>query len=150
MSDIYLSYAEEDRERVQLLAEALREHGWSVFWKREIPSGRTHDELSEDELKTARSVIIVWSKQAIKSELIKAEANTALQREVPIHLILFDKVSLPPEWGAIRAADLSGWDGTADSPDLNKFMEDISANTWSEVCTSRGERIFWESGSGYK
>ncbi len=36
MSDIFLSYASEDRERVRPLVEWLEEHGWSVSWDRKL------------------------------------------------------------------------------------------------------------------
>jgi len=49
MSDIFLSYASEDRERVRPLAEALSRQGWDVWWDRDIPPGQTwrNSSLSE-------------------------------------------------------------------------------------------------------
>ena len=41
MSDIFLSYASEDRERVRPVAEALGRQGWEVWWDRDIPPGQT-------------------------------------------------------------------------------------------------------------
>ena len=41
MSDIFLSYASDDRSRARSLAEALEAQGWSVWWDRIIPAGRT-------------------------------------------------------------------------------------------------------------
>jgi hypothetical protein len=34
MSDIFISYASEDRSKAEPLAKALEEQGWSVFWDR--------------------------------------------------------------------------------------------------------------------
>jgi hypothetical protein len=36
VSDIFISYASEDRSRVRPLADALSGHGWSVWWDRQI------------------------------------------------------------------------------------------------------------------
>ena len=39
MSDIFISYASEDRDRVKSLARALEQEGWSVWWDRAHPHG---------------------------------------------------------------------------------------------------------------
>jgi len=40
MSDIFLSYASEDRDRVEPLAKALEDKGWPAWWDRRIPAGK--------------------------------------------------------------------------------------------------------------
>jgi TIR domain len=60
MTDIFLSYASEDRERAGKLATALEGRGWSVWWDRNIIAGATFDEVIEHELETAKSVIVLW------------------------------------------------------------------------------------------
>ena len=47
MSDIFISYASQDRQKAQLLAGVLEAQGWSVFWDRTIPPGKTFDEFIE-------------------------------------------------------------------------------------------------------
>lgn len=39
MTDIFLSYASEDRERVRPIVNYLREAGWSVWWDRSVIPG---------------------------------------------------------------------------------------------------------------
>ena len=43
MSDIFISYASADRDRARLLADALAQKGWSVWWDRTIPPGKEFD-----------------------------------------------------------------------------------------------------------
>jgi hypothetical protein len=48
MSDIFMSYASEDRPRGEEFARALEGQGWSVFWDRAIPIGRDGAKRSEE------------------------------------------------------------------------------------------------------
>ena len=62
MSDVFVSYAKEDRERAKVLAEALASTGWSVFWDREIPGGMTWRQFIREKLDNTRCLLIAWSK----------------------------------------------------------------------------------------
>ena len=67
MSDIFVSYASEDRSRAQMLTQRLEGRGWSVFWDQTIPFGKTWRQTIEKELINARCVIVLWSKSSIDS-----------------------------------------------------------------------------------
>ena len=82
MADIFISYAKKDREKVEPIANALTKQGWSVFWDRTIPGGKTWDEVIEEELDAARCVVVVWSKISIKSRWVRAEAEEGLHRNI--------------------------------------------------------------------
>jgi xanthine dehydrogenase iron-sulfur cluster and FAD-binding subunit A len=41
MSDIFIRYARGDEPRAEMLAKALEWRGWSIFWDRTIPTGKT-------------------------------------------------------------------------------------------------------------
>ena len=57
MNDIFISYARKDRDRVQPLADALEQRGWSVWWDPEISPGKEFDDAIDDELQAAASVL---------------------------------------------------------------------------------------------
>jgi hypothetical protein len=58
MTDVFISYANEDRERAGRLANALESCGWSVWWDRKIIAGQAFDEAIERELETAKCVVV--------------------------------------------------------------------------------------------
>jgi hypothetical protein len=56
MSDIFISYAREDRDKAKALAELCQQQDWSVWWDRRIPPGRSFDEVIEEALGAAKCV----------------------------------------------------------------------------------------------
>lgn len=68
MSDIFISYAHEDRERAKNMAAALEARGWSVWWDRKIITGQTYDQVIENELDAAKAVVVLWSQHSVGSE----------------------------------------------------------------------------------
>ena len=79
MTDIFLSYASEDRDRVVPLVDALREEGWSVWWDRELHAGPRFDQVIEEAIDAASCIVVVWSKHAIISDWVRTEANEGLE-----------------------------------------------------------------------
>jgi hypothetical protein len=111
MTDVFISYASEDRERARKLGSALEECGWSVWWDRKIIVGQAFDQVIEHELETAKCVVVLWSKDSIFSEWVKNEAAVAAERGVLVP-VLIDNIKLPLEFRRKQTANLVGWDGT--------------------------------------
>ena len=108
MAEIFISYARADRPRAERLAQALERAGWSVWWDREIPPGRSFDEVIEEALSLARCVIVLWSDASIRSEWVKTEASEAAQRRILVP-ILADDARIPLEFRRIQAAVIGDW-----------------------------------------
>lgn len=105
MSDIFLSYASQDRERVKPIVEALALQGWSVWWDRKIRPGKTFDQSIEEALDAAYCVMVVWSQHSVTSEWVRNEAYDGLQRRVLVP-VLIDDVKIPLGFRRIQAARL--------------------------------------------
>jgi serine/threonine-protein kinase len=108
MSDIFLSYASEDRERVIPLVEKLESEGFSVWWDRRIGVGATFDIEIERELDAAACVIVVWSEHSIRKEWVRDEATEGQERGILVP-VLFDAIRPPLGTRRLQTADLVGW-----------------------------------------
>jgi hypothetical protein len=80
VTDVFISYASEDRDRAAELASALGAFGCSVWWDRKIITGQAFDHAIERELETAKSVVVLWSRHSIESEWVRNEAAVASER----------------------------------------------------------------------
>jgi len=68
MSDIFISYAREDREKAKALAVIFEAQGWSVWWDRNIPAGKSFDSIIEAEIEAAKCIVVLWSANSATSD----------------------------------------------------------------------------------
>jgi formylglycine-generating enzyme required for sulfatase activity len=110
MSDIFISYASDDRPRAAAIAKALESEGWSVWWDRNIPAGARFSDIIQEELARARCVVVLWSAASIKKDWVIDEASEGRDRKVLVP-VLAEPVRPPLGFRQIQAADLSSWQG---------------------------------------
>jgi len=125
MHEVFLSYAREDRERAEVFATALAKCGVSVWWDRKILPGKSFDAVIEATLKQVQAAIVLWSRDSVQSRWVKEEASRALQREILIP-VLVDDVELPLGFSMVQTADLRGWSGALDDPELAGLLESLA------------------------
>lgn len=124
MTDVFLSYSREDRERLIPLVEFLETSGFSVFWDRDIRPSSTWRSVIDAELGKARCVVVAWSKQSVKSEWVLEEAESAKadRRLLPV---LLDRVDAPLGFRAVQAVDLTWWSRNGESITLQALVDAI-------------------------
>ena len=126
MSDVFISYARNDRDKAKALAEVLADQGWSVWWDRTIPPGKPFDEVIEHALDTAKCVIVLWSKSSIASSWVKNESAEAMRRNILVPVLIED-VRIPLEFRRLQAADLRGWQPGETHPELEQLFDSVRA-----------------------
>ncbi len=126
MADIFLSYANEDRETARAVAGLLESAGCTVWWDRRIPAGRTWRSMIEEALHDMRCMVVLWSTHSVDSDWVKEEAEEAraLGKLIPV---LIENVKPPVGFRSIQAADLTDWDGSNDSIGARQLIADLQS-----------------------
>ena len=128
MSDIFISYARSTADQAQAVAEALRGLGYGVWRDDELPAHRSYAEVIEERLQAAKVVVVIWSAEAVKSEWVQSEADTARTDRKLVQLTV-DGSKLPRPFDRIQCADMAGWTG------------DLDAHGWKKVAASVAELV---------
>lgn len=123
--DIFISYAREDEAWVRPLAAELARCGWSVFWDRRVPAGKSWRSYIGAALEKARCVVVVWSEHSVRSDFVLQEADEAKDRGILVP-VLCQMVRPPFGFREMHAADLSTWQQSEQSEQLEIFLSDLA------------------------
>jgi tetratricopeptide (TPR) repeat protein len=112
-TQVFLSYAREDFDTAQALAEALVADGHRVWWDRRLGGGMDFAAEIERQLAAARVAVVLWSGLSVQSGFVRDESTRAREagKLLPVRI---DEVVLPLGFGTLHTLDLIGWDGDAD------------------------------------
>ncbi|MDJ0739180.1 MAG: toll/interleukin-1 receptor domain-containing protein [Gammaproteobacteria bacterium] len=125
MSQVFISYASSDRETARSLAALLEQQGWSVWWDRHIPPGRSFDDVIEAAIDAAGCVVVLWSRAAVASDWVKAEAEEGLRRGILVPAMI-EAVRIPLGYRRIQAADLSDWNSDAPTEGTGDLLRAVA------------------------
>lgn len=125
MSDIFISYAREDAAEAERLAAALTAAGHACWWDRDLVSGARYLAETEARLQAAKAVVVIWSKESIKSHWVADEAGAG-RDDGRLAALTFDGSVPPLGFRQFQVTDFSGWQGGADEApfrSLRKALE---------------------------
>ncbi len=145
MIDIFVSYTEKDRELARRIATLLEAHGWSVWWDRRIPAGETWRSVLESALEGMRCMVVLWSSRSIVSEWVHEEASEG-RRQGKLFPVLLEAVRPPAGFRELQAADLSGWDGTAEFEAMRLLLTDLERFLGKPVNSTPGSPAAGQTG----
>jgi TPR repeat protein len=116
MPDIFISYKKEEREFANLLATRLTEAGYDVWWDDALLAGERFEDEITNVLDQSGLVVVLWSRQSVQSDWVKAEAETARQQKKALPAIIDDLPAskMPLLYRGMHAARLAGWEGEAE------------------------------------
>lgn len=126
MADVFLSYFNKDRQRVERIAKLLEAQGISVWWDTTLKAGEHWGEVIEHELAAAQCVVVCWSDGAVKSRWVREEANQGLKRNILVPLLL-EGIEPPVGFQMIQAKDISAWTGSAEAAVARDVVNAVNA-----------------------
>jgi TolB-like protein len=124
MPDVFLSYSREDQATAQRFAQGFETAGLSVWWDATLRSGEAYDEVTEDALRTAKAVVVLWSPRSVVSRWVRAEATIA-DRNKTLTPVMIEPCERPVMFELTQTADLSHWRGSSNDPAWRAFLDDV-------------------------
>jgi hypothetical protein len=127
MSEIFISYARADMDRVKPIVKALDSLGLSIFWDcSSIPVGKNWRQLIKEAINEAKCVLVLWSNKSIDSEWVIEEADHGKNNRILVP-VRIDDVHPPIGFGQIQAANLIGWTGDINNSEFYKLVKAIES-----------------------
>ena len=124
MADVFISYRKADRASAEALAKALKIENLDVWWDTALETGQTFDEKIQGALEQAKAVIVIWSKESVKSDWVRAESSIGRERGILVP-IMIQPVNIPVPFNLIHTADLIGWHGDRAHPAYRDVVKQV-------------------------
>ena len=124
MARVFLSYARDDAEAAERLANQIARAGHQVWWDHHIQGGSQFATEIDRELKAADAIVVMWTEASVKSAWVQDEAAEGRDsgRLVPV---LIGAAKPPLGFRQFQSIDFNGWDGTEGSPALTAVVDAI-------------------------
>lgn len=126
MSDVFVSYRSDDRQKVGVLVEALRAEGLDVWWDQDIPANAVWAEAIAAALAQAKAVVVCWSQSSVASENVREEARRARARGLLVQAYVED-CEPPLFFGEQQGARLVNWTGARDNDRFQMLVAGLRA-----------------------
>lgn len=124
MSDIFLSYNRQDQLRADQFVRGFEAAGLSVWWDVTLRAGDAYDQVTEDALRSARAVVVMWSTRAVASRWVRAEATLAQRLETFVPCMI-EPCERPIMFELTQTADLTHWQGDIHDPAWQSFVSHV-------------------------
>jgi len=124
MSDVFISYKAEERELVAPIAQRLGALGLDVWFDEKIRAGERWDAAIDEKLKSARAVVVCWSRRSVQSPWVVWEATYAQQAGVMAPVFL-EVCTAPGPLSFVQGAQLADWRGQASHQGWLKLLAEL-------------------------
>jgi hypothetical protein len=155
MADVFINSKREDRKKAEQLTRALEAYGYSVWSDLAIPAGVDFGREIELNIRGAKCLLTLWSKNSVSSMLVRQEAELGRELGILVNVRL-DEVELPFGFVYTIFHDLTSWVADLKSSQLHALLDDVArkvgrapqlqlgkdAATWAIAQTVNSESAF--------
>jgi hypothetical protein len=114
----------EERELVEPIAQRLGALGLDVWFDQKVRAGERWDAAIDERLKSARAVIVCWSRRSVQSPWVLWEATYAQQAGVMAPVFL-ELCTAPGPLSFVQGAQLADWRGQAGHQGWLKLLAEV-------------------------
>lgn len=115
MSEIFISYARSDHERVEQLVHALHSAGYSAWLDSDLAGGVEYSREIEARIQACKAVVVVWSAASVESNWVADEAEIGRDAGKLVPLVI-DGTRPKIGFRQFQAVDFSEWTGNIEDP----------------------------------
>ena len=124
MADIFLSYSHENLASARRFAKGFERAGFSVWWDRTLHSGDAFDRITENALKDAKVVVVLWSKASVESRWVRSEATIAYRHRT-LAPVMIEHCERPIMFELTHTVDLTHWSGDPNDKAWKSYLGDV-------------------------
>ena len=125
MAHVFISYKSERRAAAEHLAKILDLHGFTCWYDYHLLVGRDFGLQIDQQLSSARAVVVLWCAKSVRSEWVLEEADVAKAADklIPVRI---EEATLPFGFARLETIELTKWDGSPRSPALDRLLSEVA------------------------
>lgn len=122
---VFFSYSRVDKKHARPIISAIEKAGYKVWWDGMLEGGTSYLETTEEALESAKAVVVLWSKNSVKSHWVRDEAMSGRARErlLPISL---DGTIPPLGFRQVQLVDFTDWRQDPNSPEFEELRRSLA------------------------
>jgi len=125
MADVFVSYARSTEACARALAAIIETNGFSVWYDARLPAHRAYADVIQEQLDAAKAVLIIWSREAVRSHWVRSEADRGRLNGTLIQLRIED-CALPMPFDQIQCPLVRDWSGERSTQQLAPILQSLS------------------------
>jgi tetratricopeptide (TPR) repeat protein len=125
MADIFISYKSERRKAAEHFAELLKLYGYSAWFDYDLIKGSDFGPQIARRIREAKALVALWCSLSVDSRWVVEECDLAHKLGILIPVII-EPCELPVGFRRHSTIDLSSWDGSPRSHQLDPLILELS------------------------